>query len=129
MICDVEINKNDSCVTYALKRIGKFDLYPIDYGDLINQTVFDVLPFDKEILLKGDILLFDAKVEKEYYPHIIDSSLRIVDKKIWTGFHLSVYEGEGFVSDCNKNRNYFYPIISLSKIDDMNANKILRIKK
>ena len=124
----VELYKNDTCVTYALKRIGAFELYPLDYPQLTDGILFEVLTFNATKLSVGDLLLFESRTEKEFYPLTIDNNLRIVDKPIWTGFHVAVYEGDGLVSECNRDRCCAYPSISLFKLDDRVPQKILKRK-
>lgn len=123
----VSLNKNDNCLTYALKRIKLFDFYPLFYKDLVDGFLFDVLGFEKEILLKGDLLLSDKYITSEFMPTEILENGTILFNEIFQNFHVSVFEGNNLISDCIDIN--CYPIIRLRKIDDVRVEKILRFRK
>ena len=122
----VELLKNDTCITYALKRIGQEQLYPIDYDDLLNGETFISFPFNEEKLEVGDLLITESNVRNTLRPMVINEHKQIVHKRVWSGWHVFVFEGEGLVSEVS--RPDFYPEIALMKISDIKPSKIVRLR-
>jgi len=126
MIKSVVLDKTDTCLTYALKRIDCFDVYPIDYDKLTNGQIFEVLSYDKTILIKGDILLWD-KWDVRSVPTATEITKErvILYHTIFQGFHCGIYEDKDLVSDCSQEQ--FYPYLRLRVLSEMKKpDKILR---
>ena len=97
--------KTDTCLTYALKRIGVDVIKPeynvfihlnaITYPDLISGNCFEVIDFNPKDCTVGDLLLWDKKAEEVAFPLEITTDGKVLSRKIWKGFHIAVVEGSG----------------------------------
>ncbi len=125
----VTIYKNDTCLTYALKRIGRFSLYPIDLPDLLVHPDVSVLLFSPTILEVGDLLLNDAEATPQFLPMRIEADGRTTYVKTARLFHVGVYEGE-FDGDKIYTDIYFHtavsPAITRNFLVNGDFNKIVR---
>lgn len=96
----VKLNKQSTCLTYAIQRIGLdpsgasyeeigrwFDVHPFFFGPLCNT---------------GVILVWDANAKISDLPFEIDDHGRIISRPVIHGVHFGVYEGNGLVSDCSR---------------------------
>jgi len=97
----VKIDKADSCLTYALKRIGKFRIYPFDYRELLESDYFSVADYESQASLSvGDILVWDKEVDTNYFlENEISEQGVIICNPITVAIHYGVYEGAGLVSE------------------------------
>lgn len=96
----VVLKKTDTCLTYALKRIG---LEPINYTYEDLEKDFHMKPFFfGPDCNSGVLLLWDANKKRTEIPWMILEDGRIVSKPVTTGIHVAVYEGQGLVSDCSR---------------------------
>jgi len=125
----VILDKMDTCLTYALKRIGRFGLYPIDYDRLIDGKRFKVIAYKRKKLQQGDILLWDWDDAVKNIPMSseITKGGKLIFHKVYQGFHCAVYEGNGLFSDCDQEK--FYPYIRVRPIQEVKPCKILRSVK
>lgn len=125
----VQLTKTESCLSYALKRIGKAGLLPIDYEGMLSGTVFEVLGGDLDNLdmVPGDIVVWDRDLQKTLLPIEIDEAGRIVHAYVRTGLHYAVYEGGDILSDCVRDGDY--PVIRLRKLSDTRPDRVLRLRR
>ncbi len=49
---------------------------------------------------------------------------KLIFNQVYQGFHCAVYEGDGLFSDCSQD--HFYPYIRVRRIEEIEANTILR---
>ena len=97
---DVQIWKGETCLTYALKRIG---LQPdlCKFEDL--NIFFDVEPFFLgPSCTRGVLLVWDSNQKLVDLGTLINSEGKIVNRPTLAGVHIGVYEGDGLVSDCSR---------------------------
>lgn len=114
----VTLKKTDTCLTYALKRIG---LEPINYGYDDLEKDFEVHPFFfGPKCNSGVLLMWDAHVKEVDIPWFISERGRIISRPIKTRIHIAVYEGDGLVSDCSRGEAPSgLPQLKLRHIDDI----------
>lgn len=121
-LCKVKITKMDTCLTYALKRTGLVsDL--CTYEDIHNH--FDQFPYlrFKEKLKKGDILLWDKKLEHIWIANKIDENGLITTESVSAYIHFGVYEGDNLFSDCTRQMaigNTSFPALRMREIEKSN---------
>ena len=122
----VILNKMDTCLSYVLKRIGCFELYPFDYDKLVDGEWFEIFAYKKENLEIGDVSLWDEfnGVKRALMSTEITEDGKLIFNKVYQGFHCAVYEGDGLYSDCSQDG--FYPYLRVHRIDKIRADKILR---
>lgn len=115
----VVLEKTDTCLTYALKRVG------IDHNLCTYETFhdhFDQYVFKKRTLKKGDILLWDKDVKWEWIPWKITEEGVISWKHVPVGFHFAIYEGDGYFSDCTRLVRPPHPSLRFREIKDLKRN-------
>jgi len=97
----VVLDKTDTCLTYALKRIG-LDPHLCTYENF--NEYFHQMPWKskKKDLLLGSLLLWDKEIKWKWMPVSISKDGLIKSKSIPTGFHFAVYEGNNLISDCTR---------------------------
>ncbi len=112
---DVTITKNDTCLTYALKRLG---LNPdlCTYSNIHEH--FQQKPFNPSKLQVGDILLWDKDIKWEWMPITIQNKT-ITWANIPRGFHFAIYEGDNLFSDCTRLVTPPHPTLRLRTISDL----------
>ena len=124
---NLQITKNDTCLTYVLKRLG----YDFDFCNfMMLREKFDFMHYYDWSLSTGDILFWDKKLEFDWMPtEIISGSL--VWHKIPVKFHFGIYEGSGMFSDCTRLAHNPHPSLRMRNINtlDEQPDWILRIKK
>lgn len=120
----IRLQKTDTCLSYALRRIGAERLLPIDYGGMVSGTYFEVFGWGIIGPEIGDVILWDRDLTKSLLPIVIDGGGRIVHSHIQTGLHYAVYEGDDVISDCVRDNDY--PIIRLRLLSDTRPDRILR---
>ena len=124
-LCAVRAEKTDSCLSYALKRIGlKLDNYPT-HPELISGEMFEVLKFFGTPVEQGDILLWDKDVEENAFPLYITENGMVITKKIWRKFHVAVAEGHALYSDYDGTE---IKLVDLYDKSFLSPDKILRRK-
>jgi hypothetical protein len=126
----IELSKAETCLTYALRRIGLEPSKSYCYESLEND--FNMIPF-REFgqLTQGVLLLWDSNREYVELPWSIDEKGRIVTSKISSRIHLAVYEGNGLVSDCSRRGNpSSLPSLKMRKLReiDREPDKVLVYK-
>lgn len=108
----VTLNKMDTCLTYALRRLG----LPPDMCtyETFNEH-FHQIPWRarRKDLHKGAILLWDKNVKWVWTPIQITEERQIISKLIPKGFHFAVYEGDNLISDCTRLHSISPPNPSL----------------
>lgn len=124
---DFQITKNDTCLTYAVKRIG-LDFDFCNYHTLREE--FDFENYYDFSLSVGDILFWDQKMEWDWMPTEIISG-KIISHRVPVKFHFAVYEGNGIISDCTRLDYNPHPSLRFRNINNIEEqpNWILRIKK
>lgn len=73
----VLLQKTETCLSYALRRIGAQHLLPIDYAGMVSGRHFDILGPD-EPLIGGDLVLWDHNLQRCLMPNEITDNGRIV---------------------------------------------------
>lgn len=120
---EVTVGKSDTCLTYALKRIGS-DLSITDVGEIENY--FEMTPYadvgSKE-LVKGDLLLWTNAEQRLFVPNSIDKDGFITFHNTLVLRHLGVYEGNGKVSDCTRRMitDSYVPAIRMRYLKEIKA--------
>lgn len=127
----VEIQKRDTCYTYALKRVGHYNKYcDLDSPEFINKV--ERLPIPKDLQI-GDILVsYNHRPQfcSESNSRVITEEGKLLFKTIVYSTHFYVYEGEGVLSDLTyDNRNFNYiRTIEVSSIDWDPEDFIIRLE-
>lgn len=127
----VEILKRDTCYTYALKRVGKYNEYKhLDSYPFLKDR--EQIKIDANIQ-KGDIIVSyntDHKYYSEFNSRVIDENGKLLFKRVVYNAHFYVYEGEGLMSDLTyDHRNYNY--IRITEFDSKDWDDedfIIRLK-
>ena len=126
----VVLKKTDTCLTYALKRIGLEA--PPNYGYDQLENDFKSIPFFYgPDCNTGVLLLWDSNMETVDLPWLITEDGRVVSKPVKTRIHVAVYEGQGLISDCSrKGAPSSLPILKLRHINELGRqpDKILIYK-
>jgi hypothetical protein len=97
---DVHISKNDTCLTYVLKRLG----LPTDFCTYITlHDKFSYYPFTafEKKLQVGDVLIWDKDVEWDWMPTKIIGS-KLIWENIPVKFHSAIFEGDNTFTDCTR---------------------------
>lgn len=122
----VTLSKADSCITYALKRIG----IHFDSTEIINQQWFAINHFIETKYFAdypfkiGDILVWKSESSNTFAPIQINESGQIIYAKIPTNkFHVAVYEGHSLVSDMTDHEysNSEHPIVRMRELSQLKA--------
>lgn len=126
----VELTKTDTCLTYALKRIGLAPTPNYKYENL--ESDFDMVPFFfGPQCNSGVLLLWDSNKETVDLPWTITESGRIITRAISSRIHVAVYEGDGLVSDCSRDKAHSsLPVLKMRHINELGRqpDKILIYK-
>jgi hypothetical protein len=120
----VVLEKTDTCLSYALKRIGAEGLLPIDYDRMVSGREFEVLRWREADMQVGDLVLWDRDLTRSLLPTEITTVGTIIHGYMPTGLHYAVYEGEGILSDSSRDGDY--PVVRLRKLADCRPDWILR---
>lgn len=114
----VKLTKTDTCLTYALKRLGLEPTY-CDHNSI--HEYFTQLPFPKkEVELEpGTIILWDKDMEWTWLPWKINTSGKIEWKNVQIGYHYGLYEGDGLFSDCTRLVNPPHPTLRMRKLSEV----------
>lgn len=126
--------KTDTCLTYALKRIGRcmgtahtdnllININEITYPDLISGDYFEAIDFNPKDCTVSDLLLWDKKVEEVAFPLEITTNGKVLSRKIWKGFHVAVVEENGIYSDYDGTK---IKLVSFDDGDFTRPDKILK---
>jgi hypothetical protein len=113
---DVHISKNDTCLTYVLKRLG----LPIDFCTYITlHDKFQYNPFISEKKLKvGDILIWDKDVEWDWMPTKIIGS-KLIWENIPVKFHSAIFEGHDTFTDCTRLIHTPHPSLRMRVLSEI----------
>lgn len=122
----VAVQKTDTCLTYVLKRIGLFNLYPLTYPDLVSGEYFKVIKFLSERCRIGDLLLWDDNASEVAFPLEITGEGKVLTKKEWRKFHLGVVETNEIYSDFDGTE---IKLVRLESKDFPYPTRILRPNK
>lgn len=111
LLLDVHITKNDTCLTYVLKRLG----LPMDYCSYITLhdkfSYYSFIVYENKLNI-GDVLIWDKDLEWEWMAtKIIDSKL--IWENIPVKFHCSIFEGEDNVTDCTRLAHNPHPSLRM----------------
>ena len=117
----VILEKMDTCLTYALKRMGQ-DPNLCSYENI--HEFFSQMNFNKKKgdLQRGDLLLWDKDMNWEWLPWVISNDGRIEWKTVPVGFHFAIYEGDGYFSDCTRLVRTPHPTIRMRKLKELKKN-------
>lgn len=120
-LCEVTINKTDTCLTYVLKRLGSS---PFIWSYENIDKAFDIKPFStiKELEL-GDVVLWDENAHQVEMATHIDRDGNLTLTNVWARVHFAIYEGNGMVSDCSRRDN----ISSLPRLRMQHLNEVERM--
>lgn len=120
----IRLEKTDTCLSYALKRIGAEKLLPIDYDGMVSGVTFEVFGWANIGPEIGDLILWDRDLTKSLLPVVIGEDGRIVHSYMQTGLHYAVFEGADLISDSVRDNDY--PIIRIRLLSDTRPDRILR---
>lgn len=120
----VILNKSDTCLTYALKRIGADGLLPLDYPEMMSGEHFQIFRYAQDRAQVADILVWDADMSRFAMANEISADGRLVYNLVVQGVHYAVCEEEGLISDCA--RNDFYPYIQIRRLAEVKPDWMLR---
>lgn len=128
----VTIQKTDTCLTYAFKRIG-FKSEVTDIGELEQHfELLDYFEFSNDLKI-GDILIFTHNQENVVLGTHITEDGKILFHTINTHRHSVVYEGEGLVSDVSRTgiKGLTLPSLRMRILKEIKIRPtyILRIEK
>lgn len=117
----VSLEKTDTCLTYALKRIGQ-DPNLCTYENI--HEFFNQLNFNKKQgeLEVGDLLLWDKEMKWEWMPWRIAEDGKIEWKSVPMSFHFGIYEGDGYFSDCTRLVRPPHPSLRIRRLDELKKN-------
>lgn len=132
----VKLTKNDTCLTYVLKRIGAYNNeknYTLDlYDEYFDTKIFD----DINNLKIGDIIMWTAKEHMEQYPFEILENGMIITHNVLRGRHCAIIENiiddsNIFYSDCTRiNSEVGIPQINIKNLfDSRTPDYVLTLKK
>lgn len=131
----VLLTKNDTCLTYVLKRIGKYKQEKTYSLDLYNEYFDSSLLLDISTLKVGDIIMWSSKEFYEQYPYEILESGIIITHNILRGRHCGVIEeildnNNILYSDCTRqNSEVGIPQINMKNLVDIKTPDYLLIFK
>lgn len=114
----VTVNREDNCISYALKRIG---VNMMSYNDIMTGDKFSILNYVPEKLIKGDLVIWVKlnDINKSFIQNeITESGMLLSNKYDKTSFHFGVYEGDGLISDINIDQDHDRSII-IRKVRDL----------
>jgi surface antigen len=118
----VTINKTDTCLTYVLKRLGKFKKnknYSLEnVEDLFVMSKLETL----EDLKIGNIIFWNARMTIERYPISITKEGMIVSSEVQRHVHVgiieSISENQILFSECTRS-NFETGGVSILQIRNM----------
>lgn len=93
----IDTTKADTCLTFAIRRVGLSQLLPLKYENL--EKFFEFIPFDKTEIQECDILLWNEKLTSKIIPNRILEDGRILSTSLFTSIHFGVVERDSFISD------------------------------
>jgi len=116
---NVTLEKTDTCLTYALKRIG----LPTDITFEDIHDHFELIRYrtGTKKLEVGDLFLWDKNIEWEWLPWSINSG-GIKWKSVPVKFHFGVYEGDGSFTDCTRLVTPPHPSLRFRNLLDLRKN-------
>ncbi|MCP4990866.1 MAG: hypothetical protein GY928_33940 [Colwellia sp.] len=121
----VKLERHDSCLTYALKRIGAANLIELDYYQLLKAGEFKQRDYKlPKGLKRGNLLLWDYSIKTTPIPNEITKDGKVIAHSYYYGLHFAVYEGKGLVSECSLNDD-FVPSINLLRLNELKPSKVL----
>lgn len=114
--------KTDTCLTYALRRIGKLELVnEVNYENIHDHFLsFQFTEKLKNKLQVGDMLLWQRDVKYVDMPWEIDIEGKILWHRKITGSHVAVYEGNGIISDNTRLIYPPHPNLRVRKLEQLN---------
>jgi hypothetical protein len=126
---DVTLSKNDTCLTYVLKRLGLSK----DFCSYITfHEHFHQYPYSryKDKLEVGDLLLWDKDVKWEWMPITIKNG-NIMWDNVPRAFHFGIHEGNGIFTDCTRLVIPPHPTLRMRTITSLQKTPdwILRLNK
>lgn len=134
----VKLTKADTCLTYALKRTGKFkkSLFGSGAYSLENlHSIFDEYTYSE--LQVGDIVLWSSKMYYQSFPNEITSDGLILSNDVQRNIHVGVIEkieesGSILFSECSRTKmeNGGIPILGMRDLASMRfPDYVLQVKK
>ena len=134
----VVITSNDTCTSYAFKRVGRQEyLNKLDTSDIegwVSEN-FTCIGYEKAVqdnsIEKGDLLFWKPKTS-EYMPREITESGTLLFQKVLTGFHFAVVEDLGLYSECTRIAYAPFPTLQIKRVGDYRERKptyVIKIPK
>lgn len=108
----VALNNADTCITYALRRIGRADLIPtVDRSNFIAWLSghFNVIPFTSDYVTYGDLLLWTEN-RLCAMPRVISADGKLYNVSAAVGLHIGVVENVGSFSHMTRKHEYDNPL-------------------
>lgn len=120
----VTLSKEDTCLTYALKRVGLIDKITTRDTEYLEEDFF-FIPYESQSQLTiGSILVFSKHEKKLIVPDTIDVQGRIISHERLQLRHLAVYEGNGLISDCTTITNYDFSGCRIMRMRELHLLKL-----
>lgn len=125
---EVKIGYADSCITYALRRIGvdPYENKLVTSSSLLDSDLFKKMDFCKDLLKKGDLGFWDREDKTEFKAARILADGRIITEKVEMPRHVAVWEGDCWSHYREIDRNH--PVLMLEKELKRDPDFILRLK-
>lgn len=114
-ISEVNFDNNDSCWTYALKRVG-LDPKHFTYETLVESGPYSVINWSRDKAQPGDIVIWSKGGRKDNRVKHLSKEGRVTHKWVYTGFHAGVVEEGEQVSDLTGD----FPILFV-RFEDIDA--------
>lgn len=134
----VLITPNETCTSYAFKRIGMQGLlHSVDYKNIEMWVMekFVAVSYEKAIkeglMDKGDLLFWKPK-DEQYMPREIDEFGVITMEKVQKNYHFAVIEDRGNYSDLTRMTFAPFPSLQMRKLGDYKDRKpnyLLKVRK
>lgn len=99
------------CWAYALRRIGKADLFSLHW---VHEVVLTLETYNSTLVCKGDFVVWNtpsADIQKDKYPVWITPDGDVLSKYVRYDVHVAVYEGNNVVSDMSSFYGNCLPFI------------------
>lgn len=133
MLCSVKLNRQDTCLTYAMKRLGFEKLLTLGLNSVSNlDQFFDFSEYDGKILEKGTLVCWNLHQEEILIPNEISDDGSIHTNKLLINFHLGVVENSELqlVSDSTRKIEIGIPIVRVRSLNDIRKpDQILQLRK
>lgn len=116
----VKLYKTDTCLTYALRRIGKEELVNQCNYESIHDYFESTIFTSKKKLQIGDVLYWSRDSIFRDLPWEINQDGKILWHRKIIGSHVAVYEGDDMISDNTRSVQPPHPTLRVRKLSQLN---------